>query len=66
MLGVKWSKAQEAHRQRFKEAVAYARAAMAEPKVRRRYEKMAAKSQKRPYDMAISDFFKGRNLLSKK
>ncbi len=28
---VKWSPAQKAHRQRFKKAVAYARAAMAEP-----------------------------------
>jgi hypothetical protein len=66
MSGVKWSEAQEAHRQRFKQAVEYARAAMAEPKVRRRYEKMAAKNQKRPYDMAVSDFFKGKDLLSKK
>jgi len=31
------------HRQRFKKAVAYARAAIAEPKVRAVYEKMAAK-----------------------
>jgi hypothetical protein len=66
MSGVKWSKAQEAHRQRFKQAVAYARAAMTEPKVRRRYEKMAAKNHKRPYDMAVSDFFKGKDLFSKK
>ena len=66
MSGVKWSKAQEAHRQRFKEAVAYARAAMAEPKVRKLYEKMATKNHKRPFDVAVSDFFKGNDLLSKK
>ena len=66
MSKVKWSKAQKAHRQRFKKAVAYARAAMAEPKVRAVYEKMAAKKNKRPFDMAVSDYFKGNDLLSKK
>jgi len=66
MSNVKWSEAQEAHRQRFKQAVAYARAAMAEPKVRKVYEKMAVKQHKRPWDMAVSDYFKGNNLLSKK
>jgi hypothetical protein len=64
MSNVKWSKAQEEHRQRFKEAVAYAKAAMATPKVRARYEKLAIKQHKRPFDMAVSDYFKGRNLLS--
>ncbi len=66
MSNVKWSKAQKAHRQRFKEAVAYARAAMAEPKVRKLYEKMAAKNHKRLWDMAVSDYFQGNDLLSKK
>ena len=66
MSKVKWSKAQQAHRQRFKKAVAYARAAMAEPKVRAVYEKMAAKNNKRPFDMAVSDYFKGHDLLSNK
>jgi len=36
---------------------------MAEPKVRRKYEKEAAKKNKRPFDLAVSDYFKGRNLL---
>jgi hypothetical protein len=66
MSNVKWSEAQEAHRQRFKEAVAYAKAAMAVPEVRAIYEKIAAEQHKRPYDMAVSDYFKGRNLLSGK
>ena len=66
MSKVKWSKAQKAHRQRFKKAVAYARAAMAVPKVRAVYEKMAAKNNKRPFDMAVSDYFKGNDLLSNK
>jgi hypothetical protein len=66
MSGVKWSKAQEQHRQRFKQAVVYAKAAMADPKVRVVYEKRAVKNHKRPYDMAVSDYFKGKDLLSKK
>jgi len=66
MSRVKWSKAQKEHRQRFKQAVAYARAAMAEPEVRAVYEKMAAKQHKRPFDMAVSDYFKGNDLISKK
>ena len=65
MSNVEWSDAQKAHRQRFKQAVAYAKAAMAEPKVRRKYEKEAAKKNKRPFDLAVSDYFKGRNLLEK-
>lgn len=63
MSKVKWSKGQKEHRKRFKRAVEYARAAMAEPKVRARYEKKAAKEGKRPFDLAVSDYFKGRNLL---
>jgi len=39
---------------------------MAEPKVRKVYEKMTAKQHKRLFDMAVSDYFKGNDLLSKK
>ena len=63
MSKVKWSKAQKAHRQRFKKAIAYAKAAMAEPTVRAQYEKAAVKAGKRPFDLAVSDYFKGQNLL---
>ena len=66
MSNVKWSKAQKAHRQRFKKAVDYAKAAMAEPKVRAKYEKAAVKAGKRPYDLAVSDYFKGKDLLAPK
>ena len=66
MSNVKWSKAQKEHRKRFKAAVDYAKAAMAEPKVRASYEKSAKKAKKRPFDMAVSDYFKGRDLLSEK
>jgi hypothetical protein len=63
MSNVEWSKAQAAHRQRFKEAVAYAHAAMANPKVREIYEQASAQKRKRAFHLAISDYFHGRNLL---
>lgn len=63
MSGVKWSKAQKEHRRRFKQAVVYAKAAMADSKVRARYEKRAAKENKRPFDLAAADYLKGKNLL---
>ncbi|HCK66336.1 MAG TPA: hypothetical protein DHW49_08720 [Anaerolineae bacterium] len=63
MSKVKWSKAQKAHRARFKQAVAYAKSAMADVSVRKVYEKQAKKLNKRPFDLAVSDYFKGNNLL---
>ena len=66
MSGVKWSKAQKAYRQRFKKAIAYAKAAMSDSKVRAVYEKMAAKENKLPFRMAVSDYLKGNDLLAKK
>ena len=65
MSKVKWSPAQKAHRKRFKLASAYAKAAMADPNIRALYEKQASKAHKRPRDLAISDYFKGKNLISK-
>ena len=65
MSRVKWSAAQQAHRQRFKQAVAYARAAMADVQVRARYEQDAIIKGKRPFDLAVSDYFKGEDLLNK-
>jgi hypothetical protein len=65
MSDVTWSQAHKAHRQRFKQAVAHAKAAMAETKTRAHYEKAAAKAGKRPFDLAVSDYFKDRNLLEK-
>jgi hypothetical protein len=66
MTNVKWSKAQKAHRRRFKKAVAYAKTAMAEPNVWALYQEIAAKKHKRPWDLAISDYFQGNDLVSKK
>ena len=66
MSRVVWSEAQMAQRARFKQAVAYARAALAEPKLRARYEKRAKQQSKRAWDVAIADYFAGKDLLSKK
>jgi hypothetical protein len=65
MSNVTWSKAQKEHRQRFKQAIIYARRAMADPKVRAHYEKIAAKKGRQPFRVAVSDFFEGKNLLEK-
>jgi hypothetical protein len=62
MSGVAWSEAQVAHRERFRQAVAQARMALADPQVRAVYEREAAAKGKRPFDLAVSDFFKGRSL----
>jgi hypothetical protein len=59
------SPAQKAHRERFKLAVAYARAALADPTVRAFYEKIAAKEGKGAFAVAQSDYFKGKDLLSR-
>jgi hypothetical protein len=65
MSNVEWSDAQQAHRERFGQATAYARAALAEPKLRARYEKRAKRQKKRAWDVAMADYFKGKNLLPK-
>ena len=64
MSNVQWSESQRAHRQRFRQAVAYARAAMAEPAIRAVYVEAAAQKNKRPFDMAVSDYLKGNDLLA--
>jgi hypothetical protein len=66
MTKVEWSEAQTRQRQHFKEANEYAKAAMADPDVRAVYEKMAAEAGRRPYRLAFSDYFQGKNLLSTK
>lgn len=63
MSKVKWSAAQVEHRRRFKLAVAYAHLAMDNEQVRMQYTAEAAEKGKRPFDLAVSDYFKGRNLL---
>ncbi len=63
MSKVKWSKAQKANRERFRQAIAYARAAMADPEVRAHYEKLGKKANRQPFRVAVSDFCQGKNLL---
>ena len=65
MSKVKWSKAQKQSRRRFQEASKYAHAALEDPKLRRHYEKRAAKERRVAYRVALSDYLKGKDLLSK-
>lgn len=65
MSNVQWSEAQTKQRERFKQAVAYARSALAEPQVRAVYEKLAKKQHKRAWDVAVSDYFQGRDRMHK-
>lgn len=64
MSGVEWSPAQRAHRRRFRQAVAYARAAMSDPGKQAVYAEAAAQRGKRPFDLAVSDYFHGKELVS--
>ena len=66
MSKVKWSEAQKANRERFRQAIAYARAAMADPKIRAHYEKVGKKANRQAFRVAVSDFCEGKNLLEKK
>jgi len=63
MSKVKWSKAQKTERGRFAQAIAYARQAMADPKVRVHYEKAGKKAGRQPFRVAVSDFYAEKNLL---
>ena len=58
MSNVQWSAAQQTQRQRFRKANDYAKAAMANPEMRAMYEEMAREQNKRPYHLAVSDYFK--------
>jgi hypothetical protein len=70
MSRVKWSQAQKDHRARMAEAFKYASAAVADPDIRPVYVQMALdqnKDPRRPFDMAVSDYYHtGNDLLWKK
>ena len=66
MSNVKWSKAQEANRERFAEAILYAHQAMTDSTARAHYEKIARKADRQPFRVAVSDFLAGNDLLKKK
>jgi hypothetical protein len=66
MSNVEWSQAQEDHRKLMAKANDYAHAAMSDPQVRAKYEKRAAKENRQPYRVAVSDYYRGKNLFAKK
>jgi hypothetical protein len=66
MSGVTWSPAQKAQRQRLARATAYAKVAIQYPEIRQFYVEMAKqrkKNKRRPFDMAVSDYCQGNDLL---
>jgi hypothetical protein len=65
MSKVKWTRAQNEHRKRFREATRYAQMAMADSKARAHYEKVAREAGRQPFRVAVSDFLAGKNLLEK-
>ena len=66
MSNVKWSPAQEAQRDKMRKANRYAKAPMAQPQVSGFYAERAAKEGRVPYNVALSDYFAGKNLLKKR
>ena len=69
MTNIVWSPAQKAQRQRLARATAYAKLAIRDPEIRQVYVEMAKqrkKNQGRPFDMAVSDYCQGNDLLWKK
>jgi hypothetical protein len=65
MSRVEWSQDQVTHRERMAEAIAYAKAATADPEIREIYLRMARQNKKnnRPFNMALSDYYHHRNNL---
>lgn len=69
MSGIEWSQAQKAQRQKLAQATAYGKLAIRDPEIRQYYVQMAKQrkqDQGRPFDMAVSDYFQGNDLLWKK
>ena len=65
MTHVKWSEAQTNQRSRFRLANEYAQAAMADPQAHAIYVERAAQENRKPYRVAFSDYFEGKNLLAR-
>ena len=69
MSHIVWSPAQTAQRQRLARATAYGKLAIRVPEIRQVYVQMAKQRKmnpRRPYDVAVSDYFAGNDLLWKK
>ena len=60
MSGVEWSEAQNAHRARFGQATAYAKAALADPDLWAIYEARAAKEKKSAFDQRVPTVSPGK------
>ena len=68
MTKVVWSPAQKAQRQKMARATAYAKLAIRDPELRQFYVEMAKqrkRNERRPFDMAVSDYCQGNDLLWK-
>lgn len=63
MSNVEWSQAQKNNRESMARANDYAHAAMADPIVSAIYEKRGAREKRVPYRIAVSDYYKGKNLF---
>ncbi len=61
MSKVKWSPAQQASRQRFRLAVAYAKEALADPQRRPHFEELAVKTGQRPSEAAIAEYLRSQH-----
>jgi len=69
MSRIEWSPAQKAQRQRLAGATAYAKLAIRHPDLRQLYVEMAKQrkqNERRPFDMAVSDYCQGNDLLWQK
>ena len=69
MSGVVWSPAQKAQRQKMARATAYGKLAIRDPELRQVYVEMAKHRKwdpRRPFDMAVSDYHDGNDLLWQK
>jgi hypothetical protein len=66
MSRVEWSAAQQASRQRFAQAIHYAKQAMADPYASAQYEELGKEAGRQPFRVAVSDFLAGNNLLEGK
>jgi hypothetical protein len=66
MSKVKWSKAQKANRRHMSQAITAAQLALADPKVRAKYERKAKKQNRRAWNLALSDALQGKDLYGKK
>jgi len=55
--GVEWSAAQVTHRERFRQAVAYAKSALADPEAQAAYSAAARAAGRTAFNLAVADFF---------